>query len=175
MLVFFHLFRFIAIYDNRYKQGEIPDNIFKHIFSLFKKERRGGLARLLRWFPDRAVWVRALGPRTLPLLSKTLYVRAHSAFLRPGLNLKERRHRSSILKQLAKLFKIVISNQFQSSPTSAIFVTFCLRINPLVFFCLSIVWCLFCLSKPLFEPLEPHLNCNLGRRRNGSKYRWSNN
>ena len=41
----------------------------------------------------------------------------------------------------AKLFKIVISNPFQSSPSSTILVLFCFRIIPLVF--------LF-LSKPLF-------------------------
>ena len=48
--------------------------------------------------------------------------------------LKELRHRSCILKKLAKLFKIVISNPFQSSPSSAILVPYCFRITPLVFF-----------------------------------------
>ena len=42
-----------------------------------------------------------------------------------------------ILKKLAKLFKIVISNPFQSSPSSAIPVPFCFKITPLVFFFLS--------------------------------------
>jgi len=55
--------------------------------------------------------------------------------------LKELRHRSCFLKKIAKLFKIVISNPFQSSPSSAILVPFGFRINPLVF---------FFLSKPLF-------------------------
>ena len=56
-------------------------------------------------------------------------------------NLKELNHRSGILKKMAKLFKIVISNPFQSSPSLAILVSFCFRIIPLVF---------FFLSKPLF-------------------------
>ena len=47
--------------------------------------------------------------------------------------LKELRHRSCILKKLAKLFKIVISNPFQSSPSSAILVPFRFRITTLVF------------------------------------------
>ena len=52
--------------------------------------------------------------------------------------LKELRHHSCILKKLAKLFKIVISNPFQSSPSSSIqVVPFCFRINPLVFFFFS--------------------------------------
>ena len=38
-------------------------------------------------------------------------------------------------KKKAKLFKIV--NPFYSSPSSAILVTFCFRINPLVFFFLN--------------------------------------
>jgi len=61
----------------------------------------------------------------------------HTVFIR----LKELRHRSCILKKIVKLFKIVISNPFQSSPSSAILVPFCFRINHLVF---------FFLSKPLF-------------------------
>ena len=69
------------------------------------------------------------------------------------------RHRSGILKKIAKLFKIEISNPFQSSPSSAILVPFCFRINPLVF---------FFLIKPLFFQ---HFNRNLGRWRNDSKYR----
>ena len=57
-------------------------------------------------------------------------------------SLMELHHRSCILKkQMAKLFKIVVFNPFQSSPRSAILVPFCLRITPLVF---------FFLSKPLF-------------------------
>ena len=40
-------------------------------------------------------------------------------------------------KKLAKLFKIVTSNPFQSSPSSAILVPFCLRITPLVVFFFS--------------------------------------
>ena len=75
--------------------------------------------------------------------------------------LKDLRHRSCILKKLAKLLKIVISNQFQSSPSSAILVPFFFRITPLVF---------FFLSKPLFLGSQ-HLNRNLGRPRNDSKYR----
>ena len=51
--------------------------------------------------------------------------------------LKELRHHSRILKKLAKLFKIIISNLFQSSPSSAILVPFCSRITPLLFFFLS--------------------------------------
>ena len=47
------------------------------------------------------------------------------------------RHRSCILKKLAKLFKIIISNPFQPSPSSAILAPFCFRINPLVFFFFS--------------------------------------
>ena len=47
--------------------------------------------------------------------------------------LKELCHRSCILKKIAKLFKIVISNPFQSSPFSAILVPVCFRIPPLVF------------------------------------------
>ena len=43
-------------------------------------------------------------------------------------DLKELHHRSW------KFSKIVISNPFQSSPSSAILVPFCCRINPLVFF-----------------------------------------
>ena len=65
-------------------------------------------------------------------------------FLKP---LNELRHRSCVLKKSAKLFKVVISNPFQSSPS--ILVPFCFRINPLVF---------FFLSKPLllgFPTLEP--------------------
>ena len=50
-----------------------------------------------------------------------------------GSSLKELRHRSCILKKLAELFKIVISNLFQSSPSSAILVPFCFRTTPLVF------------------------------------------
>ena len=50
---------------------------------------------------------------------------------------KELRHRSFILKKkIAKLFKIIISNPFQSSPSSAILVPFCFRIAPLVLFTL---------------------------------------
>ena len=41
-------------------------------------------------------------------------------------------------EDMAKLFKIVISNPFQSSPSSAILVPFCSRITPLVFFFLSL-------------------------------------
>ena len=48
--------------------------------------------------------------------------------------LKELCHCSCILKKLAKLFKIVISNPFQSSSSSATLVPFCSRITPLVFF-----------------------------------------
>ena len=40
---------------------------------------------------------------------------------------------SCILKKLAKVFKIVISNPFQSSPSSAILAPFCSGITPLVF------------------------------------------
>ena len=47
--------------------------------------------------------------------------------------LKELRRRSCFLKTLAKLFKIVISNPFQSSPSSAILVPFCSRITPFFF------------------------------------------
>ena len=67
-------------------------------------------------------------------------------------------HHSCILKKMAKLFKTVISNPFQSSPSFAILAPFCSRITPLVF---------FFLSKPLFLILQ-HLN--LGRQRNDSKY-----
>ena len=42
-----------------------------------------------------------------------------------------------ILKEMAKLFKIVIFNPLQSSPSSAILVPFCSRANPLVIFFLS--------------------------------------
>ena len=56
-------------------------------------------------------------------------------------SLKVLRRRSCILKKMAKLFKIFISNLFQSSPSSAILVPFCFKITPLVF---------FFLSKPLF-------------------------
>ena len=55
--------------------------------------------------------------------------------------LKELRHGSYILKTLAKLFKIIISNLFQSLPSSALLVPFCCRITSLV---------IFFLSKPLF-------------------------
>ena len=55
--------------------------------------------------------------------------------------LKELRNRSSILKKMAKLFKIFICNPFQPAPSSAILVPFCFRITPLVF---------FFLGKPLF-------------------------
>ena len=48
--------------------------------------------------------------------------------------LKEVRHRSCILKKLAKLCKIVISNPFQSSPSSAILVPFLLYNHPFGFF-----------------------------------------
>ena len=44
-------------------------------------------------------------------------------FPRFARTLKELRHRWGILKKLAKLFKIVIFNPFQSSPSSAIFVS----------------------------------------------------
>ena len=60
---------------------------------------------------------------------------------RLGGYLKELRHRSCILKKLPKLFKIVISNPIQSSPSSAILVPFLFIITTLVF---------FFLSKPLF-------------------------
>ena len=58
---------------------------------------------------------------------------------RPELHqvLKELRHRSCILKKIAKLFKIVISNPFQSSPFSAILVPFCSRFTHVVSFFLS--------------------------------------
>ena len=48
---------------------------------------------------------------------------------------------------MAKLFKIDVSNPFQSSPSSAILVPFCFRINTLVF---------FFLSKPLFLIFPTH-------------------
>ena len=51
--------------------------------------------------------------------------------------LKELRHHSCLLKKLAKLFKITISNPFQSSPSSSILVPFFFRITPLEFFFLS--------------------------------------
>ena len=59
------------------------------------------------------------------------------AFLKANVSLKELSHRSCILKRLAKLFKNVISNPFQSSPPSAILVPFCFRITPSVFFFIS--------------------------------------
>ena len=39
--------------------------------------------------------------------------------------------------KLAKVFKFLILIPFQSSPSPAIFVTFCFRITPLVFFFLT--------------------------------------
>ena len=51
--------------------------------------------------------------------------------------LKELRLRSCILNKLAKLFKIVISNPSQSSPSSAILAPFCCSKTPLLFFFLS--------------------------------------
>ena len=66
------------------------------------------------------------------------------------LPLKVLRHGSCIWKKLPKLFKIVTSNLFQSSPSSAILVPFCSRMNLLVFIFLS--------GKPLllgFTTLEP--------------------
>ena len=58
-----------------------------------------------------------------------------------SLLLKGLLHRSYTLKKMPKLFKIIISNPFQSLPPPAILVSFCSRINPLLF---------FFLSKPLF-------------------------
>ena len=43
--------------------------------------------------------------------------------------LKELHHHSCILKKFAKLFKIVISNSFQSLLSSAILASFCSRIT----------------------------------------------
>ena len=77
------------------------------------------------------------------------------------LSLKELRYRSCILKKLAKLFKIVISNPFQSSPSSVILFPFCHRITPLVFSFLATHY---------FQVLQ-HFNRDLGRQRNDSKYR----
>ena len=79
------------------------------------------------------------------------------------LYLKELSHRSLFFKKLAKLFKIFLSNPFQSSPSSAILVPFSFRINPLVF---------ICLRKPLFLgfPGSQHFSINLGRpKKNVSK------
>ena len=61
---------------------------------------------------------------------------------------------------VVRVFQIVISNPFQSSSFSAILVPLCCRINPLGF---------FFLSKPLFY-VSRHLNRNLGRTGNDSKY-----
>ena len=85
-------------------------------------------------------WPRAYSRPQFPTLfeSGLNTIRIHSTSHNA---LKELRHRSCILKKMAKLFKIVISNPFQSSPSSAILVPFCSRITPLVF---------FLLSKPLF-------------------------
>ena len=57
--------------------------------------------------------------------------------------LKELRHCSCILKKLATLFKIIIFNLFQSSPSSAILVPFCLSLE-------STLSCFSSLAKPLF-------------------------
>ena len=54
------------------------------------------------------------------------------------MSLKGLRHRLCALKTLAKLFKGVISNPFQSSPFSAILVPICFRNKPLVFFFISV-------------------------------------
>ena len=68
-------------------------------------------------------------------------------------HLKELRHRSCFLKKLAKLFKIIIFNPFQSSPSSAILVLFCFRIIPLDFFFLRKPLLLgFATVKPQFRP-----------------------
>ena len=48
-------------------------------------------------------------------------------------SLRSLSHCSRILKTLPKLFKIIIFNPFQSSPSSAILVPFCSRITPLMF------------------------------------------
>ena len=76
-------------------------------------------------------------------------------------SLKELRHRSCILKRIAKLFKIVISNPFRPSPSSAILVPYCFRITPLVF---SFI------SKSLVLGFQT-LNRGLRRRKNYLKYR----
>ena len=54
---------------------------------------------------------------------------------------KELRDRSRIFKKLAKLFKIIISNPFKSSPFLAILVPFSSTITPLLFFLLSKTLC----------------------------------
>ena len=56
-------------------------------------------------------------------------------------------------KKLSKLFKIVISNPRQSSPSSAILIPFCFRIFPLVFFfpIKPLFWG-FPALKPYFRP-----------------------
>ena len=59
---------------------------------------------------------------------------------------------------MAKLFEIVVSNPFQSSPSSAILVPFCSRITPLVFFFLSKPLFLgFPTLKPQFRPSKKWL------------------
>ena len=76
--------------------------------------------------------------------------------------LKQLRYRSFILKKKAKLFKIVIFNSFQSTPSSAILVPFCFRITPF--------WCFSSLVNHFFL-VSQHFNRNLSPRRNDSKYR----
>ena len=56
---------------------------------------------------------------------------------KPKLELKGAMSSFMYFEKMAKLFKNVISNPFQSPPTSAIDVSFCFRITPLVFFFLS--------------------------------------
>ena len=73
--------------------------------------------------------------------------------------LKELHHRLCILKKLATRFKIVISNPFQSSPSSAILLPFCLRITPLVFTFISKPLVLgFPTLKPWLRPSKKWLN-----------------
>ena len=90
-------------------------------------------------FPLRHIEFAVPKNRTMETLPSCFYVKNLLDILaiKECSTLKELRHRSCILKKLAKLFKIVISNPFQSSPSSAILVPFCFRITPLVFFFLS--------------------------------------
>ena len=60
---------------------------------------------------------------------------------------------------MAKLCKIVISNPFQTSPSSAILCAL-----------QSSLWCFSSLENCYFQVSQP-FNRNLGRQRNDSKYR----
>ena len=104
---------------------------------------RCGLQNLLKTLSS--LWIKCTGfiqlvksiwhpcGQKLAFSSKMAYV-LNDNYTSGTYTLKELRHRSCILKQLAKLFKIIISHLFQSLPSSAVLVSFSLESPLLVFF-----------------------------------------